>query len=51
MLASILSGIVALSLWSLTDTSLRRDHVQGPNGKISFWGVLSIVLVQIALWT
>jgi hypothetical protein len=51
MLVSILSGIMALLLWSLTDTSLRRNHAQSPDGKISSWGVFSIVLVQIVLWT
>jgi len=48
---SILSGIVAFVFWCMTDTSLRPDHVQGPNGEITFWRVISIVFVQIALWT
>jgi hypothetical protein len=51
MLGSILSGIVAFLLWCVTDTSLKRDHVRNPNGEITIWGVLSIVLVQIVLWT
>ena len=50
MLGSILSGILAFLLWRVTDTSLRPDHVRRPNGEITFWGVLSIVLVQIILW-
>ena len=51
MLGSILSGIVAFLLWCVTDTSLKRDHVRNPNGEITCWGILSIVLVQIVLWT
>lgn len=48
---SILSGIVAFVFWCVTDTSLRPDHVRSPNGEITFWRVISIVFVQIALWT
>jgi hypothetical protein len=50
MRLSILSGIVACLLWCVTDTSLKPDHVRRPNGEITVWGVLSMVLVQIVLW-
>ena len=48
---SILSGILAFVLWCVTDTSLKPDHARNSEGRITFWGVLSIVLVQIVLWT
>jgi len=47
---SILSGILAFLLWCVTDTSLRPEHVRNSNGKITIRGILSVVLVQIALW-
>ena len=50
---SILSGIAAFVLWCLTDTSLKIDHVRDgwDDGKLTFWRTLSVVLVQIVLWT
>lgn len=51
MFASIMGGIVAFALWCITDTSLKPDHVRNPDGRITSWGVLSIVFVQIVLWT
>src|SRR5271169_1593723 len=51
MYVSILGGIVAFVLWRVTDTSLKPDHVRNSNGRITSWGVLLIVLVQIVLWT
>jgi hypothetical protein len=48
---STLSGIVALVLWCRTDTSLSPENFRDRNGKIGFWGVLSVLLVQIVLWT
>ena len=51
MQLSTLSGMVAFVLWCLTDTSLSPDHFRNRNGKITFWGVLSLLSVQIALWT
>jgi hypothetical protein len=51
MRLSILSGIVAFVFWCITDTRLKPDHVRDSNGKITFWGVLSIALVQVILWT
>lgn len=47
---SILSGIVAFVFWCVTDTRLKPDHVRNSNGRITFGGVLSIVLVQVVLW-
>lgn len=51
MHVSILSGIVAFVLWCVTDTSLKPDHVRSPKGKLTFGGIVSMVLVQIVLWT
>ncbi len=48
---SIVGGIVAFALWCVTDTSLKPDHVRNSDGRITSWGILSIVLVQIVLWT
>ena len=48
---SILGGIVAFALWCVTDTSLKPDHVGNSDGRITSWGILSIALVQIVLWT
>jgi hypothetical protein len=47
---SILSGIVAFVFWCVTDTRLKPDHVRNSNGRITTWGILSIVLVQVVLW-
>jgi len=47
---SILSGIVAFLLWWLTDTRLKPEHVGDSNEKITIWGLLAVVLVQIVLW-
>jgi hypothetical protein len=53
MRLSILSGIVAFVLWCVTDTSLKREHVRNcwTDGKLTSWRILSLVLVQIVLWT
>ena len=51
MSLSIISGVLAFVLWCTTDTSLKPDHVRDSNGKTTFWGILSILLVQIVLWT
>ena len=53
MRLSTLSGIAAFVLWCTTDTSLKADHVRNcwADGKITFWRTLSLVLVQIILWT
>ena len=48
---SILGGIVAFAIWCVTDTSLKPDHVRNSDGRITSWGILSIVFVQIVLWT
>lgn len=48
---SILSGIVAFVLWCIADTSLKPDRARNSNGKTTFRVVLSIVLVQIVIWT
>jgi hypothetical protein len=48
---SILGGIVAFVLWCVTDTTLKPDHARDSNGRLTSWGVLSIVTVQILLWT
>jgi len=48
---SILSGIVAFVLWCVSDTSLDPNHFRNSKGDITFWGILSLVLVQIVLWT
>lgn len=37
-------------LWCVTDTSLKPDHARNSKGRITFWGLLSIVLIQIVLW-
>jgi uncharacterized membrane protein len=50
MRLSILSGIAALLLWCVTDTSLTPEHVRNSKGEITFRGILSIVLAQIVLW-
>jgi len=47
----ILSGIVAFVLWCITDTSLDPNHFRNSKGEITFWGIVSLVLVQIFLWT
>jgi hypothetical protein len=47
---SILTGIIAFVLWCITDTSLQADHTRDSKGRITFWGVLSLVIVQIVLW-
>jgi hypothetical protein len=47
---SILTGIIAFVLWCITDTSLRADHTRDGKGRITIWGVLSLVIVQIILW-
>jgi len=48
---SILSGIVAFVLWCVTDTSLDPNHFRNSRGEITFWGIVSLVVVQIFLWT
>ena len=47
---SILAGIIAFVLWCITDTSLHEDHMRDSKGRITFLGVLSLVIVQIVLW-
>ena len=51
MSVSIFSAFLAFVLWCVADTSLKPDHIRNSNGKITSWGVLSIVIVQIILWT
>jgi len=48
---SVLSGVAAFVLWCVADTSLKPNHARNSNGRVTFGGVLSIVLVQIVLWT
>jgi hypothetical protein len=51
MVLSILGGIVAVLLWCVTDTGLKPEHLCNSKGEITFWRTLSMVLVQILLWT
>jgi hypothetical protein len=51
MSLSIISGVLAFVLWCTTDTSLKPDHVRSSNGRITFWGTISIVFVQLVIWT
>jgi len=48
---SILGGIAAFVLWYATDTSLDPNHFRNSKRKITLWGILFLVLVQIVLWT
>jgi hypothetical protein len=47
---STISGLVAFVLWCRTDTSLSPENLRDRNGKIGFWSVLSVLVVQIVLW-
>jgi len=53
MRLSILSGIAAFVLWCITDTSLKEDQLRScwTDRKLTFGRTLSVVLVQIVLWT
>ena len=53
MRLSILSCIAAFFLWCMTDTSLKAEHVRNcwTDRELTFGRTLSVVLVQIVLWT
>jgi hypothetical protein len=50
MFPSILTGVIAFVLWCVTDTSLNFELARNSEGKIKFWRIISLVLVQITLW-
>lgn len=47
---STLGGIVAFFLWCATDTRLAREYFRKTKGEITFWSILTLLLVQIGLW-
>jgi uncharacterized protein YqhQ len=45
------SAVLAFLTWCLADTRLKSEDVQNSEGEITFGRTLSVVLVQIVLWT
>ena len=45
------SAVLAFLTWWLADTRLKSEHVRNSEGEITFGRTLSVVLVQIILWS
>jgi hypothetical protein len=46
----VLAGISALFVWAITDTGLKREHVEHSDGQVKFRATLLTVVVQAGLW-
>ncbi len=50
MIHVVLAGISALFVWAITDTGLKREHVEHSDGQVKFRTTLLTVVMQVGLW-